>query len=238
MPRYSRSSKKNVRDKSIKRRSKKRKMMKRRSNRRKSMKRRSMRRKSMRRKSMKRRSMKRGYHPKGISMHGGAVCLRQYQRRVEQSMAEAELARKNAAEQRLALAMLLSGRLAERVPGDTIPELLTKVAAFQKAAAAKKANMITQESPYFDQNWEECLYVIEGAKEAMGDTHTTGTGEWYEEMKSKWLDPESPDCLMGKYKQWVDIRKFLWEYYTDDGVNQGCCGANLPWLSDDSYDDY
>ena len=73
--------------------------------------------------------------------------------------------------------------------------------------------MITQEHEYFDDNWWECLEVIEASKEIMGEQLDD---DWEKEAKAKWLDPESEDYLMGKYHRWSEIRKVLWEHYVSE----------------------
>ena len=106
--------------------------------------------------------------------------------------------------------------------------------------------MITLESAHFDENWMECLYVIEAAKEVMRDTSFLDNHRWGEEMKNKWIvksdipeleeegaDPPTDqevkakeaaeeaaeaDRLMGKFEKWEDIRKHLWFHYTNEEV--------------------
>lgn len=93
--------------------------------------------------------------------------------------------------------------------------------------------MITLESAHFDDNWEECLFVIEGAKVAMGDTAFLDDPDWVEEAKRKWI--EGDDTLMGRFEKWSQIRKVLWEHYcTDDGIrHQHELDSRSPWESED-----
>ena len=56
-----------------------------------------------------------------------------------------------------------------------------------------------------------------------------------EEAEAAVAEQEEADRLMGKYKKWSEIRKFLWEYYCpDDGIrHQHELDSRAPWESDE-----
>lgn len=98
--------------------------------------------------------------------------------------------------------------------------------------------MITKESEYFIERWIECEILISQAHTAM-NLPIEDQAVWELELKNKWLEHESEDCLLGKHETWSKVRQFLWEYYvSDDGVrHQEELDGLEPWMSDEGDED-
>jgi hypothetical protein len=76
--------------------------------------------------------------------------------------------------------------------------------------------MITKEHEDFNCEWGRCEEIIYSGIIAETGENPNADKVWVEEMEAKWLDPESPDCIMDKHESWEDINKFLWEHYVSE----------------------
>ena len=75
----------------------------------------------------------------------------------------------------------------------------------------------TSTDQHFEDLWWTCVEVIEEAHVAMKQVIPSD-----QDMRDKWVDEESEDCLFKKddLKSWKDIRKYLWDHYVSEQVDQ------------------
>ena len=76
--------------------------------------------------------------------------------------------------------------------------------------------MISKEDVDFHSEWGICEEIIyAGIIAETGETPNTDK-VWVKDMKRKWLEEGSADCIMEKHESWEDINKFLWEHYVSE----------------------